>query len=274
MRPAALGVLALVISTCVVLVGPDRVVAASGCSVEVGWRRGSSKCVREPQRVAPVARSARGSGRQSMRRSEPVCALRVSGTCVSGVRCADAAGRAGNYFVLYGEGVKRPGRACLPGARRAAAAAPAPPVLSAGLVATAMRRLAWRVPRLTVQPPGGATLVNLPTNVFAGDARTQTLSTTLLTQTVTIEARPVRYTWNFGDGARLVTVEPGRPYPDLDITHRYPRPGRFRLALTTGFVGRFRAGDGPWRPIPGQMLLDSAPQPLRVVEARPQLRGE
>ena len=274
MRPAALGVLALVISTCVVLVGPDRVVAASGCSVEVGWRRGSSKCVREPQRVAPVARSARGSGRQSMRRSEPVCALRVSGTCVSGVRCADAAGRAGNYFVLYGEGVKRPGRACLPGARRAAAAAPAPPVLSAGLVATAMRRLAWRVPRLTVQPPGGATLVNLATNVFARGDRVQTLTTQLLTRRVPIEARAVRYEWSFGDGARLSTAQPGRPYPALDVTHRYPAPGRFRLTLATSFTGRFRVDDGPWRPVPGELRLVAPAQPLRVVEARPQLRGE
>ncbi|WP_370290782.1 PKD domain-containing protein [Nocardioides sp.] len=147
-------------------------------------------------------------------------------------------------------------------------------MLSAGLVATAMRRLEWRVPQLTVQPPGGATLVNLPTIVFAGGAQTQTLTTTLLTQAVTIEARPVSYAWDFGDGARLVTAKPGRPYPDLDVAHRYPRPGRFQVALATSFVGRFRAGDGPWRPIPGQLVLASTPQPLRVVEARPQLRGE
>lgn len=248
--------------------------AMAACTVRASWKFDVEKCEYD-QRPSRVAQSVKRSGPSRDGRSRrAICGVMVNGVCERGISCS-VGGRAGGYYAVFGEGVKRPGRACLPGPRRAAAApAPAPPVLSAGLVATAMRRLEWRAPRLTVQPPGGATLVNLPTIVFAGDAQTQTLTTTLLTQVVTIEARPVRYAWDFGDGARLVTAKPGRPYPDLDVAHRYPRPGRFRLTLATSFVGRFRAGDGPWRPIPGQLVLASTPQPLRVVEARPQLRGE
>lgn len=268
---AAWLVLALAAGFTVVLVSETP--ARAACAVSASWKFDTEKCEYNQQSSRVVHSAQASGGARNVSRRRLICGVMINGVCERGISCS-VGGRAGGYYAVYGEGVKRPGRACLPGARRAAAAVPAPPVLSAGLVATAMRRLAWRVPRLTVQPPGGATLVNLATNVFAGDARTQTLTTTLLTQTVTIEARPVRYAWDFGDGARLVTAEPGRPYPDLDVSHRYPRPGRFRLALTTSFVGRFRAGDGPWRPIPGQLLLDSAPQPLRVVEARPQLRGE
>lgn len=63
-------------------------------------------------------------------------------------------------------------------------------------------------PTITVTPPGGKTLVNIPTIFSAPDPRPVTLSiTTPVPGSIT--AIP-EYTWDFGDG--LAGVGPGTPY--------------------------------------------------------------
>jgi hypothetical protein len=59
-----------------------------------------------------------------------------------------------------------------------------------------------------VQPPGGRTLVNVPTNVFVS-AGPVTLATRLLGLAVRVRATPVSYRWTFGDGAVLETSASG-----------------------------------------------------------------
>lgn len=255
-----------------VLVPPP---ASAACGASANFWSAKETCTSRPAQGGAKSAANRSPRKKRAFAGKPVCALRVGGACVRGVPCTDASGQSGSYVVIASEGVKRPGRACVPApSRPGQPVAPAPPAVSDALVARVMRTLDWQVPGLAVQPPGGATLVNLATNVFARGERVQTLTTQLLTRRVTIEARAVRYEWSFGDGARLTTAQPGRPYPALDVTHRYPAPGRFRLTLATSFTGRFRVDDGPWRPVPGELRLVAPAQPLRVVEARPQLRGE
>jgi len=128
--------------------------------------------------------------------------------------------------------------------------------------------------RLVIQPPDGVTLVNFDTNFYTPGPHPLTRTVTLLGQQVTIRATPASYTWTYGDGASATTSDPGAPYPDLRVTHRYAREGAFRPRLATTYEGAYRLGAaGPWRPIPGTVTIAGAPQRLRAVEATPVLVG-
>ncbi|WP_371870087.1 hypothetical protein, partial [Nocardioides daphniae] len=54
--------------------------------------------------------------------------------------------------------------------------------ISAADVAREFKRLTWPAARMTIQPPDGETLVNLPTIFFTNDTSTQTQTVTLLGQ--------------------------------------------------------------------------------------------
>ena len=127
---------------------------------------------------------------------------------------------------------------------------------------------------LVIQPPDGVTLVNFDTNFYTPSPHPLTRTVTLLGQQVTIRATPASYTWTYGDGASATTSDPGAPYPDLRVTHRYAREGAFRPRLATTYEGAYRLGAaGPWRPIPGTVTIAGALHRLRAVEATPVLVG-
>lgn len=246
--------------------------AEASCARRVSTYDVSESCRPEVD-APPIPTKSKGKHTKSTTqprapKARPVCAFMRNGQCEQAAVCTTPGGTAGAYYAVYTDGGKIPGRVCLPpdDPRR-----PAPGITDA-LVARAVQRLDWTTPTLTIQPPGGRTLVNLPTNVYA-DGRTQRLTVTLLTQPVTIEVTPTTYTWDFGDGTTLTTRTPGRPYPDLDVTHPYPRVGTYPIRLTTTLTGRYRTPTTPWADIPGVLRLTTAPQPLRVIEATPQLRG-
>lgn len=74
---------------------------------------------------------------------------------------------------------------------------------------------------------------------------------------VDVEARPVSYRWEFGDGAEVTTESPGRPYPQRsEITHTYDRSSAqfaqgFGVSVTVVFDVRWRTNGGRWRALPG-----------------------
>lgn len=74
---------------------------------------------------------------------------------------------------------------------------------------------------------------------------------------VEVEARPVSYRWDFGDGAEKTTSSPGRPYPYRpSVTHTYQRSSAefeqgYRISVTTVFDVRWRTNGGRWRTLPG-----------------------
>lgn len=117
-----------------------------------------------------------------------------------------------------------------------------------------------------VQPASLRTLVNVETNVFV-DSRPTLLRTSLLGVPVRVRATPVAYRWNFGDGARLVTADPGGPYPRMTTTHVYHEAGIRQLELVTVYRGEYATPDGPWIPIDGTADVPSGPLLLEVVEA-------
>lgn len=74
---------------------------------------------------------------------------------------------------------------------------------------------------------------------------------------VDVEARPISYRWEFGDGTEKTTTSPGRPYPHRSsVTHLYERSSAefeqgYRVSVTTVFDVRWRTNGGRWRVLPG-----------------------
>jgi hypothetical protein len=91
---------------------------------------------------------------------------------------------------------------------------------SAGQILRAFRRIPLPESVLTIQPPGGATLVNFDTNFFTHAAPFER-TVTLLGHQVHFRIRPRQFAWHFGDGSSETTTKPGAAYPALEVTHRY-----------------------------------------------------
>lgn len=74
---------------------------------------------------------------------------------------------------------------------------------------------------------------------------------------VDVEARPVRFEWDFGDGTVKTTRSPGQPYPQRPaVTHVYERSSAayeqgYHVVVTTVFDVRWRTNRGRWRTLPG-----------------------
>src|SRR5690606_30922112 len=75
--------------------------------------------------------------------------------------------------------------------------------------------------RLEIQPSSGWVYAGLDTIAYT-DPAPQGFEVALLGITFFVGAVPVEYSWDFGDGSPpLVTSDPGRPWPDHTISHRY-----------------------------------------------------
>jgi hypothetical protein len=146
------------------------------------------------------------------------------------------------------------------------------PGLTAGMVAAAFRVLPLPGSVLEIQPPNGRTLVNFDTNFFT-DTRAFDRTVTLLGQRVDLHIVPSEFGWRFGDGQSLATEEPGAPYPDLDVTHRYLKKGKVAPSVDTTYTATFRVNGGPWRDVPGSVTIAGAPVDLQVLTATPTLVG-
>jgi hypothetical protein len=190
--------------------------------------------------------------------------------CVKGDPCT-IDGHQGFLYNVYEDGAKDPlpWQACLTDQEAQQIGG-----LTPGFVQRAYRRLTWPASDLVVQPPKGKTLVNFDTNFYTSNTDPTTQSVTLLGQRVTIEATPTSYTWHFGgDEAPVTTTDPGAPYPDLQVTHRYSRVGDVRPSVDTTYSGRYRVGNGDWQTIPDTLTVPGAAVDLQVVSATPHLVG-
>ena len=93
----------------------------------------------------------------------------------------------------------------------------------------------------------------------------------MLAQAVHVTAKPVQYSWSYGDGAGLgPETAAGGPLPqdrwgEKTLTsHVYARTGDFPVVLTTYFQGTYSVNGGPPLPIPGQGQFSSPPQTVSV----------
>ena len=140
------------------------------------------------------------------------------------------------------------------------------------LTATDFQRLPLTPSTITIEPPTGWTLANIPTIVSTPNPP-QTLRTTVLGVAVTVRATPSEFTWDFDDNTTpLTTTDPGHPYPHPSLTHTYRTAGTHHLTLTTRWTGEFRLDGYPtWQPITGTAQTTTTSGPLTVHTAQPHL---
>lgn len=128
------------------------------------------------------------------------------------------------------------------------------------------------LPSLQVKvQPGSETLVNVDT-IFYTEPRPFVRDVELLGFDVDLVAEPVRFDWVHGDGTTRTTDRPGRPYPALDVTHRYKEPAEaVRARVDVTYRVRYRIDGGAWRTIGQTLSAAGAAAVLDVKEAAPVL---
>ncbi len=247
--------------------------AHAGCTSNVSVGSAAQTCTYSPTDVRDKYASAEADGFQY--RIRLWCQSRVSETQCAGsaTPCADPPGSF-RYELMRANAGPNPtwvaiGDACLtPGDLGSLGA------ITPELVLTEFRRLTWPKADLIVQPVGGETLVNFPTNFYTDNTEPTTQQVTLLGTQITIEATPASYAWHFDDGKTTQTEIPGRAYPNLDITHEYVDAHVIehpRVDVT--YTGRYRIGGGAWTEIPGTLTVTGDPVQLSIIEATPRLTG-
>ena len=132
---------------------------------------------------------------------------------------------------------------------------------------------------ITVQPPGGETLVNLPTILSTSAERHQIpVHLGRVNIDVLLEVWPSSFAWHHGDGTSQSTTTPGKPWTegadmaDL-ITHTYAKTSEgLDLSVDTTWSAQFKVvGQPDWRPVDGTVTIAGAPVTVAVLEAKPQL---
>ena len=119
---------------------------------------------------------------------------------------------------------------------------------------------------ITRQPPGPKVVISMAFIVYTNPAvRYQT--TTILGTPIEVEFTPTSYTWNWGDGTTTTTTDPGAPYPNQTVTHRYQHTATgVTTSLTTTWTTRYRPqGDPTWRPIEGTITTTETSTPYDLV---------
>ena len=96
-------------------------------------------------------------------------------------------------------------------------------------------------------------------NVLYAESETQTIDTVLLGTPVSVRAIPTSYHWDLGDGNTITTTNPGKPFPDEEITSTYRYEGWYDVTLTTTFRGEFSVNGGEWQDIDGTIEVASDP---------------
>jgi len=139
----------------------------------------------------------------------------------------------------------------------------------AARIANDFKQLPVQSAKVTVQP-GPHTLKGMETNVFA-EAREQAFDVVILGQNVHLEATPVEYTYNYGDGTTFgPTMFAGGSITEDEwgtktrTSHVYKQTGDFRLAVTTAFRGTYSVNGGPPLPITGSGQFASPGQLVSV----------
>jgi hypothetical protein len=125
------------------------------------------------------------------------------------------------------------------------------------------------LPLLTTQhqPPGNG-LSGLPVIFYTDSPTTQTFTVDVRGFNVVITATAEQFTWHTGDAAgRLVTTDPGRPYPEQTIEHSY-RSGSYTAHLTVTWGATFTVNGSAPADVPGTTTTDGPPVTFDVLQAR------
>lgn len=112
---------------------------------------------------------------------------------------------------------------------------------------------------------------------FWTDDTTQTKTLTMLGQEVTVEAVPVSWRWDFGDGTVKWTHSPWRKPVSLEragFYHVYSEAEHVKVTVTVKYEGRFRVGNGPWTDIEGTAEKTSPPRDVTIYRYEKYVVGE
>jgi hypothetical protein len=154
----------------------------------------------------------------------------------------------------------------------------AAPQVTALLVMRQVRKLVPR-PAVGIAPPGGATLVNIQTLLWARTPVEQSLGTVaLLGHRVALRVQVAQVEWDFGDGQSDTTSVPEPSYRPADhcrtVTcpgywgHIYRSTGPMTITAIVTWSGRYRVDGGGWLDIPGTVTGATASAALTVRQAR------
>ncbi len=135
-------------------------------------------------------------------------------------------------------------------------------------------------PGIGVAPPGGKTLVNLQTVLWADTPADRSLGavTLLGTYRVALRVHVQRVAWAFGDGATEVAGSPGLPYRKGEHCTTVTCPGHFgHVYATTGTMtiteqvtwsGQYSVNGGAWQDVAGTVDGPAATAQVTVLQAR------
>ena len=94
----------------------------------------------------------------------------------------------------------------------------------------------------------------------------QTFNITLLGTPIEVEATPVSFNWDWGDGQSFDTTDPGTPYPNYTVSHAYEVTGNgYVIKLRTSWKARWRiAGQTQWHQVNGTVTTTETSSPFNL----------
>ncbi len=172
-----------------------------------------------------------------------------------------------------------------PGDPEPTVATPVTPVVDIpGEVLAAFKNVGLPSSTITVQPPGGETLVNFKTLLSTQAERHQIdVRLAKVNLNVVLEVWPSSFVWHHGDGTTQETTTPGLAWTegaDVDsdgfISHVYTTALKeAEVSVDTTWSAQFKlAGTAEWRPVDGTVTIAGNPALLSVREATPELVTE
>lgn len=142
----------------------------------------------------------------------------------------------------------------------------------------AFEKVAPTTSELSIQPPGGRTLVNFPT-IFS--TRAEAFTTPKIDMvpgfSIRLHVLPMAYIWDYGDGTeKEVTDWAGEPWSknaDVDRlhTHTYETLDPVKTSVTVRWEAEVSLNGGEWQSVDGTVDATSPEQALEILEARPEL---
>lgn len=154
------------------------------------------------------------------------------------------------------------------------------PELTEAMILEQFHRTDFALPTMSIEPPDGRTLVNLPVYYELvwpeeGFEPGEVDTTDIIGFEVRIRPTLDSATYHFGDGTSAgPTTSLGGPHPTGDITHEYAAATTVEPYITVIYGGEVSVDGSPWATIPGTATIEGPLSPLDVLTSRNRLYGD